>query len=417
MPGGIVASIVVLSILLAASADAKPVSRKPPPAGVVELTGVGFQSLVELADGSLLAANGQVSTDDGSTWGAARPLAEGLSADGILRLKSGALALSGQAGGRYALSLSRDEGRTWSAPAPVELLGTPYHDVVTQLRTGRLLYPSRICFANDKHPGLTYVEASAYGTWLGLPLQVEGHYHYPEIDIGSVSYSDDEGASWRLCEGQLMGWFDARGVTNGRGGITACDEPSVAETRDGKVIFFARSTVGRIVQSESTDGGQTWSAVRPTELANSYSPPRLRRIPSTGDLLCVWNQVSREEIRRGYRRGRLSGAVSRDGLTWEHFRTIEVSEGLADIERVPPQHPLTPVVAAADVGRLPPGFATFDYANVCFARDRAYVFYQRSWVEAAEGSEATTLGERKGTTTKPGEIVLRIYPLGWFYGK
>ena len=152
-------------------------------------------------------------------------------------------------------------------------------------------------------------------------------------------------------------------------------------------------------------------------MASSYSPPRLRQIPSTGDLLCVWNQVSRDEIKRGYRRGRLSAAISRDsGASWERFKTIEVSEGMEDVERVAPQEPITPVVGLPDVGMLPEGFATFDYPNVWFTGDKVYLTYHRSWVEVDEDAgEAVTLGERKGKARKPREMVLRIYPLAEFY--
>ncbi len=167
----------------------------------------------------------------------------------------------------------------------------------------------------------------------------------------------------------------------------------------------------------STDGGQTWTPILPSDLASSYSPPRLRRIPSTGDLLCVWNQVSRDEIKRGYRRGRLSTAISRDsGASWERFKTIEVSDGMEDVERVVPQEPITPVVGLPDVGTLPEGFATFDYPNVWFAGDKVYLTYHRSWVEVDEDAgEAVTLGERKEKARKPREMVLRIYPLAEFY--
>ena len=136
--------------------------------------------------------------------------------------------------------------------------------------------------------------------------------------------------------------------------------------------------------------------MRPTELAASYSPPRLRRIPATGDLICVWNQVSREEIRRGYRRGRLSCAISRDsGESWEHFRTIEVSAGLADVDQIAPEHPIIPVIGLPEVGALPDDFATFDYPNVCFAGDRVFLIYHRSWVDSGpEARQARTLGER-----------------------
>jgi hypothetical protein len=195
------------------------------------------------------------------------------------------------------------------------------------------------------------------------------------------------------------------------------DEPNVAECADERVMLLARSTVGRLVQSYSGDGGETWTPVLPSDLAASYSPPRLRRIPDTGDLLCVWNQVSRDETRRGYRRGRLSSAISKDsGASWEHFKTIEVSAGMDDVERIPPQVPITPVIGLPEVGALPEDFATFDYANVWFAADKVHLTYHRSWVEADEdGGQAVTLGERKGTAKKPRETVLRVYPLSWFY--
>jgi len=129
--------------------------------------------------------------------------------------------------------------------------------------------------------------------------------------------------------------------------VTDTDEPTIAETKDGKVLFFARSTVGRIVQSWSDDGGVHWTPVLPTNLANSYSPARLVRIPKTGDLLCVWNHMSGEEIRRGYRRGRLTAAISKDGgHAWENFKTLELSEGLDDVARVEPEYPITMLVRA-----------------------------------------------------------------------
>ena len=99
-------------------------------------------------------------------------------------------------------------------------------------------------FANQNHPDLPLEYVRSYGIWKGIRRQVSGHYHWPEIDIASVSYSDDEGQNWQACDGELMGWFDRDGVANGYGGITACDEPSVIETRDGRVLFLARSTVG-----------------------------------------------------------------------------------------------------------------------------------------------------------------------------
>ena len=413
----------------------KPVFRKTLPDGVTEQTGVRASSIVE-AKGRLKMVSGdkwKTSMDGGESWSDDGDLgcAEMGSPSGLscIRIDSGKLALAhrGKEDDRrgteewnwnpWYLSYSDDGGRTWTTAGNMNLLGGPYHDVLTQMSTGRLVMPSRICVSNNRHKGLEYDRVSTYGTWKGLRLQVSGHYHYPEVDIAAVSYSDDEGTTWTRCQGQLMGWFDADGVPNGKGGITAVDEPSVAECSDGRLMMMGRSTVGRLVNCYSEDGGENWTPVLPMDLAASYSPPRLRRIPSTGDLLCIWNQTSREEILHGYRRGRLSSAVSRDnGESWEHFRTLEVSGGMEDVDRIAPDLPVSPIVALPDVGALPEDFCKFDYPNVWFYEDRVFVQYNRSWVAEGEGWAATTLGEKDRTAKKPGEAVFRIYPLDWFYG-
>ena len=395
-------------------------SRRPLPDGVVEVTGVleaRFDSLVELKEGSLLANNGQLSSDGGKSWSETRSFGEGIEGTGLLRLKSGKLALTGN-----TIHFSEDEGKTWAQSAEVlpEVLAKDGHalfqalalsDTIIQLSSGRLLHTSYLSFAG-MHPELHFEDVSSYGTWRGQRYQVEGHVHFPEMDLTLVTYSDDEGKSWRLAEGQggrmntFMGWFDEGGFPNGYANVTTFDEPSAAETSDGRVLLFGRSTVGRIVYTYSPDGGDTWSAVLPTELANSNSPARIRHIPQTGDLICVWNQVSREEIRRGYRRGRLSAAISKDsGASWGHFKTLELSQGLEDIDRIPPELPLKMVRARDHVGQLPEYWAYFHYANICFAKDKVYLMYPR-------GGPHFGVAERN---LKKQECVLRIYPLEWFY--
>ncbi len=180
-------------------------------------------------------------------------------------------------------------------------------------------------------------------------------------------------------------------------GVLGIDSSLVA-LKDGALL----SNDGRI----SSDGGMTWTPVAPAELANSYSPPRLVRIRKTGDLMCVWNQVSPEEIRRGFRRGRLSVAVSQDsGATWGHFKTLELSGGLEDVDRVTPGCMEMVIRARKDVGKLPDDYAFFHYANVCFAGDMVYIMYSRG---------GPFLGIAEQNLHKQ-EQVLRIYPLDWFY--
>jgi hypothetical protein len=256
------------------------------------------------------------------------------------------------------------------------------------------------------HPEFDYQQVSAYGLWRGQKVQVEGHAHAPEMGMSIVYRSDDEGQTWQKHPGGLMGWFDFEGVPNGYCGQTACFEPTIAETRDGHVLLIARSTVGRLVQSLSTDGGEHWYAVRPTDLPSSESPALLVTLPQTGDLLMVWNQVSREEIRRGYRRGRLSSAISRDGgHSWEKFKTLELSEGLEDIDRVPPEYPIQMVRARDWVGPLPDGWAYFHYPNVDVVGDQVIIRYSR-------GTPLLGVAEQN---LHQQEAVMRVYPVEWFY--
>jgi hypothetical protein len=264
---------------------------------------------------------------------------------------------------------------------------------------------------SGNHPEMTYGAMTATGIWRGKTYAVEGHGHIPEFFASGFSWSDDEGETWEYGRWQnmpnvLMGWFDTKGEPNGMNGITPCGEASIAETADGRVMLVGRSTVGRLVVSYSSDGGETWSALRPMALASSNSPPRMRRIPGTGHLLLVWNQVSGEEIRRGFRRSRLSAAISKDsGETWEHFRTIEVCEGLDDVARVTPDAEIRMVRARQDVGELPDGFAYYHYANVSIAQGKVFVAYNRGYPKM--GNAEQLLHHQ--------ESVLRIYPLDWFY--
>ena len=220
--------------------------------------------------------------------------------------------------------------------------------------------------------------------------------------------SDDEGKSWSRFDRDrvLMAWVDSTGEPTGKNGVSDFNEPYATELKDGRVLMFGRSELGRVLYSLSDDGGTSWTAARPTVLASSFSPSFLKRIPKTGDLLCVWNQVSREEIRRSYRRGRLSTAISKDdGATWTNFKTMELSEGLEDIVHIAPELPLEWVKARSDAGVLPDGWSYFHYPSVDIVNDQVFIRYLRGGI--ARGNADQNL-DSQGVT-------LRGYPLDWFY--
>ena len=123
--------------------------------------------------------------------------------------------------------------------------------------------------------------------WRGSLLFFDGHRRV-EMGICIAYYSDDEGLSWRQCEGGLFGWFDERGVPNGEGGIIDVYEPTAAETKDGRVLMFMRSKTGRLLQSYSKDGGQTWDAAQSFTTIDNWTPPPDLAAKEDGTVYVTW---------------------------------------------------------------------------------------------------------------------------------
>jgi len=394
--------------------EADPAFRKPLPEGVLEIPGIHqVGGIVGLKNGSLMLAQEQsyrISDDGGASWSDPQPLEAPFPVWGMIRLQSGALAICGRNDTNNLFAFSTDEGKSWSESFVIcpRYEGNAMYESIIQMDSGRLLIPVywEKLDGWDVHPDLMYPQnTGAFGTWKGHRVSIEGHGHVPEMAMSFVYRSDDEGRTWKKHPGGLMGWFDANGNVNGRTGVTPCFEPTIAQTKAGGILLVARSTVGRLVQSYSPDGGQQWLAVRPTELGASQAPPLIISVPPRGDLLIIWNQNSREEIRRGFRRNRLCSAISKDGgHSWEHFKTLELSEGLEDINRIPPEYPISPVRGRRDVGHLPDNYIQFSYPNIDVVGELVFVrYYRRWWI--LDGGEPKM----------PKRRLLRVYPLKWFY--
>lgn len=291
---------------------------------------------------------------------------------------------------------SDDEGQTWSddvAINPTGEMGSPSHLNPTLVTaSGRLIVPARMCFSANLQ---TYETGRAIGWWKNEPVACEGHNHYPEIDITHVFYSDDEGRTWHRAEGDIFGWLH-RGWLN----CVAFDEPAVEELADGRLLLVGRSTVGRLLYSLSEDHGEHWSIVEPLPLASSYAPAALSKIPGTGDILCVWNQASPDEIRGGHARARLSAAITCDGSTWKHFRTLERHGRIAPADRIEPDDSLVVCRALDDIGDIPEDRGVSDYATIGFHEDNVIVMYP----------QCKGIGHDLVSAMK-----IRVLPLSWFY--
>jgi hypothetical protein len=125
------------------------------------------------------------------------------------------------------------------------------------------------------------------------------------------------------------------------------------------------------------------------------------RISKTGDLLIVWNQVSGDEVRAGYRRSRLSSAISKDdGKSWQHFRTIDRCV-------LPPTGYVMPeperLIRALDyVGVLPDDFGSISYPSIHVVGETVFVTASRSQHDPSS---------KKWNS---GRVMYRL-PLDWFY--
>lgn len=285
------------------------------------------------ADHGPARISAKISADGGKTWGEKRTLIEN---DGgcnvmevnFLRLKNNDLAIlycqknSENADCRVMMRTSADDGKTWGKAQQLSL-DAHYTGLTNgrgiRLKTGRLL-----------------IEA-----W-------EDGYSY-------CYFSDDEGATWH----------ESKRVKPGDGSW----EPACIELKDGRVLMLMRTGLGGQFKSYSTDGGATWTEPVATPLAGTAAPVSISRVPSTGDLLAIWNNNLGKDLPGNVGRTPLTAAISKDeGQTWEHPRNLEEGQGDA-----------------------------WAYPAVTWVDDRALVTY----FSYAGGHS----------------LHLKILPSAWFYGK
>ena len=325
-------------------------------------------SIVELKDGRLLLAYthfvggaadhsaafiGAKSSDDGGAgWSETFQLQPNIGkcnvmSPSLLRTNDGRIALaflqkdSPADDCKPLVRFTGDEGETWCEPARISAL-TGYlgglNDSLLQLTTGRLVYPATIT---------------------ALPATPS------EKSYAMVSLSDDGGSTWRTP--------DVRLSAPKRGAM----EPGVFERKDGSLLMYMRTQTGRIWHAVSLDQGETWSEAGPWNVVAPESPTRIERIPSTGDLLMIWNHHYEPGADHCGERRPLNAAISKDdGATWGHEKTLEDDPA-----------------------------NTYSYPSITFAAKNVLLTYYMR-----EGN--IPLGENLG----PGiSLVLRSEPISWFY--
>jgi len=187
------------------------------------------------------------------------------------------------------LRRSRDFGRTWSNPTMIwsNTCQSGTHQTLIRLSSGRLLK--------------SVEELPVWGS-------------FPKCVSKSGCYiSDDNGHTWQAPKCWIT--LPLRGAMEG----------TIAETHGKELVMSMRTQLGSVFLSRSKDQGETWSKPQTSGLMSPESMPRLKRIPTTGDLLLIWNH-SEFDPSAGHSgcRTPLSMAMSRDGgRTWGPIRNIE----------------------------------------------------------------------------------------------
>jgi len=254
---------------------------------------------------------------------------------------------------------------------------------------------------------------ASWGTYKGIRMQTETEGHFGQMEVVRVYYSDNFGRSWKACDGWIMGY---------RGGyekwVDSFVEATGVELSDGKILLMGRSLVGRIFKSISSDRGETFEYAQPTSLVTSDSPGTLKALPN-GDLLFVWNQISREENRRGFRRCRLSSAISKDeGNTWSYFKNIYSIKTLSDRCYIPEEPVMTPVTGDDEVGELPEDFELWHYCDINVIGNEVFLSYINNTCDVEKIDEKDNYCEKKCISYKIKDIVTAdtlILPIEWFY--
>jgi sialidase-1 len=238
---------------------------------------------------------GRISPDGGKTWPSvdqkvvANEGAMNVMSVSLLKMQNGKIALfylrkNSSTDCIPIMRISEDDGSSWSAPrACVSASGyfVVNNDRVVQLKSGRILMPIGV-----HKPAL---------------------YGYSEYYSLCTYYSDDEGKTW----------LKGNDVANPDKVLT--QEPGVVELNNGDVLMFVRTNVGVQYTSISKDEGLTWSPARASNIVSPLAPASIERIPSTGDLLLVWNNNGVDQ-----KRNPLCLAVSKDeGKTWTNVKILE----------------------------------------------------------------------------------------------
>ncbi len=261
----------------------------------------------------------RISVDGGRTWSTDDRILvpnEGscnVMSASLLRLQDGRIALFYARKNSFKdchlyMRTSMDETESWSAPVlciPAPGYFVVNNDRVIHTSAGRLVVPAAYHRAKLDTDDMNAASFDARG-------------------IAVCFLSDDHGQTWH----ESQDWLAFPGKCP-----SGLQEPGVIERKDGRLYAWCRTAAGCQYETESTDAGETWAVPRPSSFRSPCSPLSIKRNPTTGHVLAVWNDHSR--LRRSTDgessyggRTPLTMAISKDdGSTWQAAVDVENDPG------------------------------------------------------------------------------------------
>ncbi len=245
----------------------------------------------------------RVSKDGGQTWSKKSEMVfsqEGSANDmsiSLFRLSDGSIGLINcRIGGPKSctpyMRTSIDEGKTWSRPWKCIPNRDGYfqvnNDRVVVMDNGRVLMPVVEHEVNK-------------GDWGAFEVNKGIIWNY---------YSDDNGKTWKV--------GDQVEYPRGLGDSIMLQEPGLISLKDGDVLMYMRTTSHSQFLSLSKNQGVSWSEATPSKIKSPNSPALIKRIPSTGDLLMVWNNNGDNHNRTPF----TIATSSDEGETWTNVKSL-----------------------------------------------------------------------------------------------
>jgi alpha-L-rhamnosidase len=235
--------------------------------------------------------------------------------------------------------LSRKESNKWTAPVSVangiqsDTLRYPtWNPVLYQVPTGDLLLFYKIgpspstwkgWMKTSKDNGVTWSEAKA------LPEGFIGPVKNKPVLIGKqklIASSSTEDNGWRVHFEVTNDWgktWKKVGPINDGKTFNAI-QPSILIHKDGKLQILARSRDRTVVESWSSDKGETWTPLAKTSLPNNNSGTDAVTLQD-GRQLIVYNHILDPNGEAKGPRTPLNLSYSNDGKTWYGTLVLEDS--------------------------------------------------------------------------------------------